>query len=162
MPTIERIGPDGWERVRATRMRALRDAPDAFWVTPVEEAARSPAEWRQRLEGPDAATFLASHAGEDVGIAVGARHHAHPEDAALYAMWVAPRARGGGVGRALIDRVAAWARGRGFSGLRLDVGDHNVCALALYERLGFVPTGASAAFPPPRDHITEHERILRL
>lgn len=162
MLVIERLGPDGWERARNVRMRALEDAPDAFWITAEEEGEVTAAEWRRRLGRSDAATFLATRDGEDVGIAVGAGHHAHPTDAGLYAVWVAPHARGGGVARALVDRVIEWARGLGFQDIRLDVGDANAAAVAFYERLGFSATGAGATFPPPREHLTEHERVLHL
>jgi hypothetical protein len=46
--------------------------------------------------------------------------------------------------------------------VRLEVGDTNAYAVRLYERAGFVPTGVTASLPPPRAHITEHERILDL
>jgi GNAT superfamily N-acetyltransferase len=162
MVTIERIGPDGFERVRAVRLRALRDAPDAFWVTADEEAATTDEEWRERLARADAATFVATRDGRDIGLAVGARHHIHPADAGLYAMWVAPEARGEGAGLALVRAVTEWAHGAGFATLRLDVGDANEPAVRLYARAGFVPTGVVGALPPPRAHITEHERALDL
>ncbi len=60
MGTIERIAPDGFERVRVVRLRALRDAPSAFWVTADEEAATTDEEWRERLARTDAATFVAT------------------------------------------------------------------------------------------------------
>ncbi len=45
--------------------------------------------------------------------------------------------RGQGLGTRLIEALAAEARARGYSRLRLDVADHNLRARALYERLGF-------------------------
>jgi GNAT superfamily N-acetyltransferase len=162
MFAIERMSPDAWERVRAIRMRALQDSPDAFWVTAEEEAATTVAEWRRRLERLDAATFVASCDGVDVGLAIGAPHHEHEVDAGLYAMWVAPQARGAGVGVALISAVIQWARAAGHRAVHLDVGDTNAYAVQLYEQVGFVPTSVTASLPPPRAHITEHERILDL
>jgi GNAT superfamily N-acetyltransferase len=143
-------------------MCALRDSPDAFWVTAEEEAATTAIEWRRRLERPDAATFAAHVDGVDVGLAVGARHHEHDGDAGLYAMWVAPEARGIGVAQALISEVIKWARAAGYRTLRLDVGDANAHAVRLYEGIGFKPTGLTSAFPHPREHISEHERVLDL
>lgn len=55
----------------------------------------------------------------------------------LDGLFVAPRARGRGVGSALLDAVAAEARARGFREVRLDVVDENPRARALYERHGF-------------------------
>jgi GNAT superfamily N-acetyltransferase len=175
MLRIDRMTPDDWHRVRAVRLRALDDAPDAFWVTLDEEAATTEAVWRQRLGRPDAVTFVANGDGVDVGLAVGARHHTHDydgveptrrhtheHDAGLYAMWVAPEARRAGVATALIERVVAWARAAGYTRLRLDVGDTNQAAVRLYEAMGLEPTGHTEAFPPPRQHVTEHERALNL
>jgi ribosomal protein S18 acetylase RimI-like enzyme len=52
-------------------------------------------------------------------------------------IFVAPGARGQGVGSALLDAVAAEAAARGFAEVRLDVVDTNPRARALYERQGF-------------------------
>lgn len=160
MAEIVRAGPDDWRRVRAVRLRALRDAPDAFWATAAEEAALSEAQWRERLAL--AATFLALRDGDDVGLAVGGPHWREPSDAGLTGMWVAGPLRGSGTATALIATVVAWARVAGYRRLRLEVADDNHRAVRFYERLGFVPTGWRGTMPPPRDHIAEHERVLEL
>lgn len=159
---IERIGPPAFERARAVRLRALRDAPDAFWITAAQEAATTAAQWRDRLARSDAATFVARLDRADVGLAVGASHHEHAGDAGLYAMWVAPEARGSGAATALIEAVVEWARAAGYRFLRLDVADTNEPAVRLYSRIGFEPTGVVGVLPAPRGHITEHERALDL
>jgi len=159
---VQRLGADAWERARAVRLRALRDAPDAFWVTAEDEAETCEEEWRQRVSRPDAATFVSTRDGADVGLVVGARHHEHGGDAGLYSMWVAPEARGRGAGTALVRAVIDWARAAGYPLLRLDVADTNENAAALYARIGFQPTGTVGTLPPPREHITEHERALDL
>ena len=53
-------------------------------------------------------------------------------------IFVAPAARGHGVGTALLDATIAEARTRGYAEVRLDVIDSNRRARALYERVGFV------------------------
>jgi GNAT superfamily N-acetyltransferase len=162
MVVVERVGSHHWQRARAVRLRALRDAPDAFFSTVEQESALSEGAWRERLDRSDAVTLLALVDGADVGMAVGAVHHAQSADAGLYAMWVAPDVRGRGTGGALITEIIAWARATGHPRLRLDVGDHNARAVRLYERMGFVPTGATSRFPPPRSNVVEHERALDL
>ncbi|MEO1638040.1 MAG: GNAT family N-acetyltransferase [Pseudomonadota bacterium] len=52
-------------------------------------------------------------------------------------LFVAPEARGKGVGTALLDAIAEEARRRGFSQVRLDVVDTNPRAKALYKYEGF-------------------------
>ena len=159
---IDHVGLADWERVRTLRLRALADAPDAFWTTLEEERAKDPAGWLRQLARRDAATFIAHEDDRDTGLAVGAPHHEHAGDAGLYAVWVVPEARGRRVGELLIEAVVDWARSAGYQRLRLDVGDSNEPALRLYGRYGFQPTGTTSHFPPPRDHITEHERALDL
>jgi ribosomal protein S18 acetylase RimI-like enzyme len=52
-------------------------------------------------------------------------------------IFVAPEARGQGVGTGLLEAVAAEARRRGYAEVRLDVVEGNDRARALYEREGF-------------------------
>lgn len=54
-------------------------------------------------------------------------------------LFVAPQARGRGVGTALLDAISAEAARRGYDSVRLDVIDSNPRARALYERRGFTP-----------------------
>jgi GNAT superfamily N-acetyltransferase len=159
---IERLGPDDVMRARDIRSRALADAPDAFWETLGEETARPDSDWTARLAAPDAATFVASIDGGDVGLVFGSPHHEHAGDAGLYSMWVSSSARGRGVGEALINAVIEWARVAGHPTVRLDVGDANLPAQRLYERTGFVPTGVTGTMPPPREYIAEHELVRAL
>ena len=77
-------------------------------------------------------------------------------------MWVDPSARGQKVGEKLIDAIVSWARARGVSRLLLEVADDNAPAVALYDRRGFEPTGETGTLPPPREHIHEHRRSLKL
>src|ERR1700752_516598 len=49
--------------------------------------------------------------------------------------------RSKGVGRALMTRAIAWARGHNFPGLTLETQDNNVPACRFYEKCGFVLGG---------------------
>lgn len=160
MVEVVRAGPDDWQRVRALRLRALRDAPDAFWATADEEEGLSPAQWRERLAA--GAMFVAVSDGRLVGLAVAGPHWREPADAGLSSLWVAPELRGSAAAAALVAAVAAWARGAGYRRLRLEVADDNHRAVRFYERLGFTSTGWRGTMPPPREHIAEHERVLEL
>ena len=65
------------------------------------------------------------------------------ETATLWGMWVDPSARRRGLGRELVEAVAAWARDCGANRLRLAVTDCDSSrpAASLYRGLGFVETG---------------------
>ena len=116
-------------------------------------------QWSRRLAATDAATFIAVSDDHDIGIAVGA----FVDNAAwLFAMWVAPEARGKGAGDALVRAVIAWAKDNGHERLVLEVGDWNQPAINLYRRNGFKPTGLTGTMPPPRTYITEHQLALDL
>lgn len=74
-------------------------------------------------------------------------------------MWVDPDWRGQGVASRLVDAVIEWARQRGKPRILLDVGDGNAAAIALYQSKGFEPTGKVGFLPPPRSHLSEHQRV---
>jgi len=160
MLLVERLTIDEAPRLRAIRLRALADAPDAFGTT-FEEAAARPAEtWAQQLR--ELPSFVAVDDGLDVGMVRCQPDETRSDTALLISMWVAPAARRSGVGDALIDAAIAWARANGVTRLQLYVVDDNAPAIALYARKGFQPTGEVATMPPPREHIREHQRELRL
>lgn len=54
---------------------------------------------------------------------------------------VSPKARGQGIGTALVNGLCAQAEGRGYPAVRLDVIATNTGAQRLYRRMGFAQTG---------------------
>jgi ribosomal protein S18 acetylase RimI-like enzyme len=135
------VTPDDVDLMRDIRLRALQDAPLAFGSTYAREAAFEREVWEQRVRENAAGERSVGFVLEPrAGIAVGAIHD-DAEVAHLYGMWVAPEARGGGAGRALVDAVIAWARERGARRLVTSVTEGNDGALRLYERAGFADTG---------------------
>ena len=159
-PRLYRLGPEDWERQRALRLTALAADPDAFYRSLAEEQDLPESRWRERLSGP-AATWVAVVGGADVGLVacLTDSHEGLPE---LVSLWVSPSARGQGVGAGLAGAAADFARSTGAAELRLWLADSNAAGLALYDRLGAPPTGRTGHFPPPREHLTEHERSLAL
>jgi ribosomal protein S18 acetylase RimI-like enzyme len=142
---VRQASEDEWSLVRAARLAALADAPDAFGSTLAAEQGRPEAEWRRR-----AASFVLARGGASgavAGLAAGWEDPAEPGAVQLVSMWVAPGWRRRGVGGALVDAVVAEARRRGASEVRLWVTDTNGGARRLYERCGFVLTGATAPLP---------------
>jgi len=157
---VERLEPGSGERLRAIRLRALADSPEAFGTTLGEAASESVAEWERQVR--EIATFVAAVDGCDVGLVRGERHDRAIDCGYLISMWVAPMARRQGVAAGLIDAVVRWARDEGLSRLVLDVAEKNLPALALYTRKGFVPNGNRGSLPPPREESREIQLELWL
>jgi ribosomal protein S18 acetylase RimI-like enzyme len=145
MTRIERLREDDWAVFRELRIRSLLDSPDAFGSTYGEESSQPEPAWRDwaagRWRGATAGAFLAFEGDRAIGTATGAEYHAEPGVAHVYAMWVAPDARGAGVGRALLGAVADWSRDRGCDQLVLRVTESNEIARRFYEDRGFAETG---------------------
>lgn len=157
---VQQLQIKDWSRLKAIRLTALNDSPDAFAITLTSTNERTDIHWQQLVE--DVATFIATVSGNDVGLAGCARDKDHPDHAFLVSMWVSPGVRNSGVGKALIEAVITKARAEGCKKLLLDVGDENTNAIALYESMNFQPTGQTGTLPPPRTHIREHRRALLL
>jgi GNAT superfamily N-acetyltransferase len=71
-------------------------------------------------------------------------------------MYVAPSARGQGVGRALLTRLEAEARRLGYSEVVLETGVAQPHAIALYEGAGYIP-----ADPWPPYDTRDYARCFR-
>ncbi len=138
---------DDWQALRDIRLAALRDAPNAFASTYEEQVAFEEADWRQRIAR--GGTFLAYvpevDASEAAGLAAG--YQQGPGTVGLISMFVRPRARGRGVGEALIAAVLDWARARNATSVHLWVTETNKPARLLYERCGFSLTGERQPLP---------------
>ncbi|HEY5923135.1 MAG TPA: dihydropteroate synthase [Kofleriaceae bacterium] len=138
---IREAGPDEWRTWRDLRLRALADAPDAFGGTLEAAQARDEASWMtSTAKRHDAVSLFA----ERDGVAVGMSFIMIADDqrkADLYAMWVAPEARGTGVGKQLVDAGLRWARSRAASDVALRVADTAHAARRLYQRCGFRDNG---------------------
>ncbi|WIX75020.1 GNAT family N-acetyltransferase [Amycolatopsis carbonis] len=141
MAEIRELTADDWRAWRALRHIALSESPNAFGarLTDWQGEGDTEARWRGRLTDLPF-NVLASVDGRDAGMASGTA----PDDAGvvdLQTMYVAPSARGHGVGDALIEAVTAWATSQGANSVRLQVFEDNAAAIALYRRCGFLDDG---------------------
>jgi GNAT superfamily N-acetyltransferase len=156
MVEVRRVGADEWQALRDVRLRALEDSPAAF-ATLFEEARQRPDEWwidwaARSAEGNGQAMFLAWDGATAVGI-VGT----FADDRRwLIAMWTDPGARGRGVGRALVEAIAAFARDADSRELFLQVLEGNDTAASLYRSCGFEDAG------PGEPHGNGPTREMRL
>jgi GNAT superfamily N-acetyltransferase len=138
---------DDWQALRDIRLEALRDAPAAFGSTYEREALRGETHWRDWSSR--GGTFLAFvpevSAAEPAGLIGG--YQENPVTVELVSMYVRPRARGRGVGEALVATVIDWASKRNAASVHLWVTETNFHARALYERCGFALTGERQPLP---------------
>jgi [ribosomal protein S18]-alanine N-acetyltransferase len=104
---------------------------------------------------PHAAVFVAEDGERIVGRLSLARDP-HPASAhvADLGLMVAASHRRRGIGRALLQAAAGWARGSGVRKLELHVLPHNTAAIALYEGFGFHREGLR------KRHYHRHGRDL--
>jgi len=141
-PTVERLGPGDWQRLRAVRLAALAESPEMFGSSLSREQGFDEAEWRARAARP--ATFIASVQGADVGLA---GVYEFDDGWCVMGMWVAPAARGTGVVDALVDRCESTVADAGATGVSLWVMRDNERGIGAYRRLGFRATDARQPSP---------------
>jgi GNAT superfamily N-acetyltransferase len=158
MVDVRRVRAEEWHALRDTRLRALEGAPEAF-ATRFEEARLRPDDWwidwaARSADGESQAMFLAWEGAAPLGIVgtfVGENGRRW-----LIAMWTDPDARGRGVGRALVEATAEFARAAGSDELFLQVLEGNDTAASLYRACGFADTG------PGEPHDDRPTREMRL
>jgi len=145
---VRQVTPGDWRAWRALRLRALADAPDAFSETLTSAREQPDAAWMALVAlDPTRGAWLAERDGVAVGMAV---LKLEPDGlrSSLYAMWVAPDARRGGVARALVGTARAWALEHGACELTLQVTATSAPANELYRTTGFVDTGTRIELRP--------------
>ena len=152
------LAPDDWATWRHLRLAALGEAPYAFGSQLADWAGEGDVEerWRGRLGIPGSHNVVAMLDGHGVGMASGVPT-ADVGVVELISMWVAPGARGRGVGDVLVRDVERWAQTIGARVLRLSVAEDNAQAAALYERHGFQHTGELGDMMPDGVH---RERVM--
>ena len=143
-----------WQVLRDIRLDALRDTPDAFGSTYAEQAAAAEADWRRRISrGRTFFAYVPEVNGTEPSGIVGSLQE-KPGPVELVSLWVRPRARGRGVGEALVTAVINWAKARSAASVHLWLTETNQRARVLYERCGFRLTGERQSMPTKPD-LTE-------
>jgi ribosomal protein S18 acetylase RimI-like enzyme len=164
MVVIEPITATNAAAFRSVRLLALQESPGAFSGTYARESVLSDAEWHQRVanwNGDCGIGYLAKQDGAWCGIAGALLDVQDASTAQLLSMWVAPGHRRSGVGKDLVDAIAAWARSRAARTLRLMVTSHNPAAIDFYTRIGFTMTGRTGPYPND-PAVFEHEMAKRI
>jgi GNAT superfamily N-acetyltransferase len=155
MVLVREVTADDVEAFRDIRLEALRDAPEAFGSTYAREVAFAEADWQRRIaRGGNFLGYLPeASATEPAGLIGG--YQEDPQLVELVSMYIRPRARGRGVGEALIATVIDWAASRNAASVHLWVTEPNKPARLLYERCGFALTGERQSLPsnPSLDEV---------
>lgn len=138
---IRPVRPGEGAALRALRLRALADAPQAFGRDAGDDADRDDGYWDALAA--EGRVVVADDGDRWAGMAGGRMLDAGRAE--LWGMWVDPGVRGTGLAEALIDAVAAWARAQGAAALELQVADPTGRAARTYRRLGFGETGRAAS-----------------
>jgi GNAT superfamily N-acetyltransferase len=125
------------------------DSPDVVRLAEAQQAEMlalygeggndiGPAREASQFEPPDGVFLVVrDEAGEPV--ACGGIVRFDETRAELKRMYVLPRARGGGLGRKVLEQLEEQARAFGYAGVVLETGDQSVAALGLYRSSGYRP-----------------------
>jgi GNAT superfamily N-acetyltransferase len=161
---VRRLRADEWERWREFRLAMLKEAPYAFGTTYAEASAFSDEQWRDRVDrlarSGDSILYVADDGGDWLGCAGGYTD----EDTGLpnvFGVWTRPDARGRRIAETLVRTVVAWAKDKGHTEVRLWATDGNDAARRVYDRLGFLPNGATQPLPSDESK-TESEYALTI
>ncbi len=150
------IGADDWRLWRDLRLEALREAPYAFSSTLAEWQGEGDTEMRWRARLSTVPFNVVAHLnGKAAGIVSGTAAN-QDGTSELISMWVAPFARGRGVGDSLVAAVVQWARRQQAAKIALAVVESNEHARVLYRRHGFVDAGTidcTGGGPPERQMV---------
>lgn len=154
--TVVQVSEQDWRSYRELRLEMLLDAPEAFWVKHSEVVDNTEEQWRWMI-GHLPCLQARDRDGHPLGtLSVLPRvtppgeeePTEEPGDVWVLAVYVRPAARGRGVSDELLRAAERMALER-FDGRRLvlHVSELNEPALALYERHGYQPTGATIDHP---------------
>ncbi len=146
-PTIRAVHAGDGPIVRDVCVQMLLDAPGAFNATLAEVEGRSSSEWVLLVERCAKRTDMSAFLAEDgSGVCGFVRADATdpripPGTVLVSQLWAAPRQRGMGLGRELMNAVTKWAEDRQATRISLGVIESNLEAQKFYERLGYADIG---------------------
>jgi ribosomal protein S18 acetylase RimI-like enzyme len=156
-----RIHPKGARDAHDTVVLLAEVAREGRWIAtvwPFDLTARAEA-MRTELLGRRIVGWCAVDGRTMVGdLTVYGVAYDEPE----FGMIVAASHRQRGIGRALIENAAAWARANGKAALRLRVFPDNAPALALYRSVGFVEVEVKPGAIPRTDGAPLDVILMRL
>ena len=132
------------DRLRALRLAALKDTPDAFGAKHEDEVNKPILEWQGRLKNTHWC-FVVSD-GVDVGLlAVDRAEKDRNSDCWLSSWWIKDEFRGSGIPKLMLTWLEQLCRENNWKKIGLGVWPENIRAINAYKKLGF--TQANALLP---------------
>ncbi|MGI4787482.1 MAG: GNAT family N-acetyltransferase [Janthinobacterium lividum] len=152
MLEVKPLLPDQWLLLKAIRLQALTDSPEAFGMTLAQAEMRTDAEWQENARRfaslPPAASFIACHDGVSCGMVNCFLSQENSQVAEMTAFWVAPKHRGHGISDALVASIIGWATTQSVTMLQAWVVEDNHRAIGFYKEIGFQETGQRQPHAP--------------
>lgn len=127
---------DDAQQLRASRLRALEDAPTAFGSTLAEAQNMDEAFWRDWAGSATSPTFVGVEDDAWLGMVGTYVMEETPDEAMLFSMWVDSAVRGTPLAADLVGETLNWARSMPLARLTLWVTESNARARRFYDRLG--------------------------
>ena len=124
------------DRLRALRLAALKDTPDAFGAKHEDEVNKPISEWQDRLKNTHWCFVVAD--GVDVGLlAVDRAEKDRNSDCWLSSWWIKDAFRGSGIPKLMLTWLEQLCRENNWKKIGLGVWPDNLRAIAAYKKLGF-------------------------
>lgn len=127
---------DDVDRLRALRLAALKDTPDAFGAKYEDEVNQPISEWQDRLKNTNWCFVVAD--GVDVGLlAVDRAEKDRNSDCWLSSWWIHQDHRGSGIPKLMLNRLEQLCIEKKWEKIGLGVWPDNLRAISAYKKLGF-------------------------
>ena len=147
---IRALAPTDATAFQALRLRGLRECPEAFASSYEEEVDTPLSEIENQLQSQDDSVIFGGFQDLTLCALVGLQQESMAKlahKAFIWGVYVAPEARGGGVGAQIMNyalhHAAAVLRTRQ---VNLGVNTKNIAAVSLYKKLGFVEYGLERGY----------------
>ena len=127
---------DDVDRLRALRLAALKDTPDAFGAKYEDEAEKPTLDWQNRLKNTHWCFVVAD--GVDVGLlAVDRAEKDRNSDCWLSSWWIHQDHRGSGIPKLMLNWLEQLCLEKNWENIGLGVWPDNLRAISAYKKLGF-------------------------
>ena len=124
------------DRLRALRLAALKDTPDAFGAKYEDEAEKPISDWQNRLKNTNWCFVVAD--GVDIGLlAVDRAEKDRNSDCWLSSWWIRDEFRGSGIPKLMLNWLEQLCIEKKWEKIGLGVWPDNLRAISAYKKLGF-------------------------